>query len=206
MQPLPLCIFHRNPPTFAHFIYNQPRIRACQTAHLHKSASLFHLQCSMECNQQNHMHIIFFYFDTFSLCFLFYHPLQSLYLWPNPTTCALGSGLAALRGVLLPLQMGGERERGDITGTSFEMVRSSVYSAAQMKVSREEMHKVEGGRFGGGVGGRRTSVRKGGRGGLFLLQATHLHYSHSILEGFILPFGFASFYLSLFLHRSFDQG
>ncbi len=39
----------------------------------------------------------------------------------------------------------GRQERGNITGMGFEMVRSSVYSAAQMKVSREEMHKVVGG-------------------------------------------------------------
>lgn len=37
----------------------------------------------------------------------------------------------------------GRQERGEITGMSFEMERGSVYSASQMKVSREEMHKAE---------------------------------------------------------------
>lgn len=37
----------------------------------------------------------------------------------------------------------GRQERGDVTGMSFEMERSSVYSAVQMKASREEMHKAE---------------------------------------------------------------
>lgn len=43
----------------------------------------------------------------------------------------------------------GRHQRGDVTSMSFEMVRRSVYSAVQMKVSRKEMHEAEGG--GGGV-------------------------------------------------------
>lgn len=84
--------------------------------------------------------------------------------------------------MLLALQMG-RQQRGDITGMGFEMVRSSVYSAAQMKVSREEMHKAEWGwqdeAYMEGEG------RRGGEAGCFWLLATHLHCCHSNLEGFI---------------------
>lgn len=66
---------------------------------------------------------------------------------------------------------------------SFEMVRSSVYSAAQMKVSRGEMHKAEEG------GRRRTGIWKGGEEGRrvwFQLPGPHLQYCHSYLKGFTL--------------------
>lgn len=90
----------------------------------------------------------------------------------------------------------GRQERGDFTGMSFEMVRSSVYSAVQMKVSREEMHKAEGetGVAGGGV-----YVACFGN-----LQLTTSPAVLPLLPGTIYSLC-ASFFLSLFLSLSFDK-
>lgn len=95
----------------------------------------------------------------------------------------------------------GRQERGDITGMSFEMERSSVYSAAQMKVSREEMHKAEReeGVARWGIYGRGN----GGEEGKYLAASTSPTLL-LLLPGRICPF--TSFDLSLFLYHSFHQG
>lgn len=72
----------------------------------------------------------------------------------------------------------GRHQRGDVTSMSFEMVKRSVYSAVQMKVSHKEMHKAEVG--GGGGCGRMRYIWKEreDKRGLFLQPA---HTSANLL-------------------------
>ena len=64
-------------------------------------------------------------------------PSYTLYPCPNLTTRVLRYSLAEIAA-------DGRQEGADITGMSFEVVRSSVCGAAQMKASREEMDEAEG--------------------------------------------------------------
>lgn len=82
-----------------------------------------------------------------------------------------------------PLQMGCKREEPLQVCMSFEMVRSSVYIAVQMKVSHEEMHKAEG--EVGVAGGRVCRRGREDKRGLFQQPTPYLHHCHCSLGGFI---------------------
>lgn len=83
----------------------------------------------------------------------------------------------------------------------FEMVRSSVYSVTQMKVSREEMYKAK--RGGGGVAEGLVCGRGREKGACFSCQ--HLTYTAVALTWNDLLRLFAPFYLPLILYRFFDR-
>lgn len=158
------------------------------------------------------------------------------YSWPNPTTCALWSCPAvwAVRCRPCPLprlpgpapsQPGGMR--GDITGSIiFEMVRRSVYSAAQMKANCEELHKAEGrseevvvgsvgGVYGGGKEGEGSQKKKkcvcvcGGVAffsSLRLFQSTQPPLPGGICSPSLFQTHSLTLSLSLSLSHSFDTG
>lgn len=82
----------------------------------------------------------------------------------------------------------GRHQRGDVTSMSFEMVKRSVYSAVQMKVSRKEMHKAEGGGggvvAGWGIYGRKERIREACFCSPHTPQLTYCHLAPGRMNSF----------------------
>lgn len=161
MQPLPSNISLKSSHIYTFLDYKQAK-DTCVITQIHL---IVNLMCYMEYN------------PLYSKYNLILHWLSPLLLWffiiphtlltPGRTPPPVRSGPVPLSlwcvDTLIPPAADGRQERGDTTGMSFEMVRSSVYRAAQMKVSREEMHKAEGevGVAAGGIYRRGREDKKG---------------------------------------------
>ncbi len=201
MQHLPSNISLKSSHIYTFLDYKQAKdtcVRLCSL----KSTSLLTC-CALWSIILYTQSIILFYFDCLcAFTLALYHPSYTLYPKPHHlcaqvrSHCPCGSVAA-----LVPPSAAwpdavadGRQERGDITGMSFEMVRSSVYRAAP---DESEPRGDAQGR-GGGVGGSGRYVRKG-KGGYegACFGSQHLTYSTATVTWKDLLFiCLPSFYLS----------